>query len=135
MTSGGLIDTLTAYTQSRLNAWGREILGGGTWLGMPKVNILHAARYAPTRGTPTGISDECWMTELIVAEVQLEAEDSAVVLRACYTGRGRWSEERRRRAEKLLGRPLSRRKFFALHDDGFQRVRDFFEFMLKSEAA
>lgn len=129
----GTIDTLSAYTASRLSAWGREICGGGTWLGMPRVNILHAARFAPTRG-PTSISDECWLTEGIIHEIQLESPDSAMVLRACYTGRGNWSESRRRLAEKLLARPLSRRKFFALHDDGFQRVRDFFEFMLRTAA-
>lgn len=127
-----VIDTLTPYTTMRLIHWGRELAGGGTWLGMPRINIL-AATFAPTR-TPTSISDEAWIVESILDEVHKEAPDSAVVVRAVYTGRGKWSEERRRRAERLLGRPLSRRKFFALHDDGFQRVRDFFEFMLRTAA-
>lgn len=129
--SGGLIDTLTRYTTWRLVNWGHEIRGGGTWLGMPTVNVLHKDHNTIGGSRQIQISDETWITEMIVNEIRKEAPDSATVLRAAYCGHGRWTEERRRLAGRMLGRRLSRRKFFRLHDDGFCRVRDFFDFMLK----
>jgi hypothetical protein len=125
----GEVDTLTPYTISRLSQWGLEIRGGGTWLGMPKINLLHRDHNGGG-SRRVSISDETWMTELVVNEIRKESPDSATVLRACYCGHGRWTEERRRYAESLLGHRLSRRQFFRLHDDGFQRVRDFFADLL-----
>ena len=127
-----LIDTLTPYTTGRLRHWGLEIgIGGGTYLGMPTINILHKDHNTIGGSRLIQISDETWVTEMIINEIRLEAPDCAVVLRAAYCGHGRWTEERRRVAEFLLGRRLSRRKFFRLHDDGFRRVREFFELMVK----
>jgi hypothetical protein len=126
------IDTLTPYTVMRLSQWGIEIRGGGTWLGHPKINLLHRDHCGGSR--TVSISDETWITEMVVNEIRKEAPEPAIVLRACYTGSGRWTEERRRYAEHLLGRTLSRRKFFQLHDDGFQRVREFFEELLRMAA-
>lgn len=127
-----VLDTLTPYTTSRLSLWGLEIgRGGGTYLGFPTINILHKDHNTIGGSRLIQISDSTWLTELIVNEIRLEAPDCAVVLRAAYCGRGRWTEERRRLAEFLLGHRLSRRKFFRLHDDGFRRVREFFEVMLK----
>jgi hypothetical protein len=129
----GTIDTLTPYTTERLCMWGHEIRGGGTWLGHPRINLLHRDH---TGGgwRQVSISDQTWITEMVVNEIHKETPDSATVLRACYCGHGRWTEERRRFAETLLKRRLSRRQFFRLHDDGFHRVREFFEGLLRMAA-
>jgi len=66
---------------------------------------------------------------MIICEIRKEAPRSAVVLQACYLGHGRWAIERKQLAEKWLGQRLSRWKFYALKDDGFDRVRQFFQMM------
>jgi hypothetical protein len=124
------VDTLTPYTLSRLSQWGIEIRGGGVWLGHPRVNLLHKDHVRTAQKT-VSISDEAWMTEMVVNEIRKESPSSAIVLRACYCGNGRWTEERRRYAEYLLGQRLSRRKFWRLHDEGFNRVREFFHSLLQ----
>ena len=129
----GQIDTLTPYTLERLCTWGIEIRGGGTWLGMPKINPLHRDHNGGG-SRRVAISDQTWITEMVVNEIHHESPDCAVVLRACYCGHGRWTEERRRIAEERLGRRLSRRKFFRLHDDGFAMVREFFGDLLRMAA-
>lgn len=113
--------------------WGQEIRGGGTWLGYPRVNLLHRDHNGGGCRN-VQISDQTWIVELIVNQIHYEAPDCATVLRAAYCGHGRWTEERRKLAEKLMGHRLSRRKFFQLHDDGFQRVREFFGDLLRMAA-
>lgn len=128
------LDTLTPYTVDRLCQWGIEVRGGGTWLGLPSVNLLHRD-YAPTRGVRrVAISDEAWVIELVMNHIRKESPEVATVLRACYCGHGRWTEERRRYAEQLVGHKLSRRKFWQLHDQGFGIVRDFFAGLLRRAA-
>ncbi len=42
-------DSLTPYTLERLCTWGIEIRGGGTWLGMPKINLLQPPNHSKLR--------------------------------------------------------------------------------------
>lgn len=128
------LDTLTPYTTHRLCQWGAEIRGGGTWLGLPSVNMLHRDHSVAGCARRVSISDEAWVTELVVNEIRKELPDAAVVLRACYCGNGRWTEERRRYAERLIGHALSRHRFWKLHDAGFSMVRDFFAGLLRLAA-
>lgn len=127
------IDTLKLYTTSKLVDWGRQMRGGALGLDFASVNTIYRMMRALPPGR-TEISDDAMLTEEIVSEVAKEAPDAAVILRARYCGYTRFAEQHRRRAEQLLGRKLSRRAFWALHDDGFQRVREFFEFLLRAAA-
>jgi hypothetical protein len=130
-----LIDTLTPYTTSRLVAWGKEIAGGGESLGFSASNTIASLMGRTNNRTQrVNISDETLITELIIAEVYKEAPESAVVLRVCYCGHGKWMTERREKVERILRRKLTRRRFLAMHNAAFDMVRWYFAQMARMAA-
>lgn len=125
------VSTFDLYVRTRLDAWGREfalhrdceILGHRS-KDMLQVLIEHKGEMPPrvTGYKPLTIPPLEMQTENIVRGVHRDAPILAYVLRAYYCGSGRQAFERREIAEQFIGMPISKAKYFTLHDLGFQRV-------------
>lgn len=124
---GKQVDLFQQYVDHRLREWAREIRGGTTYLGFSDENHICMT----PRGRMPPMSPLTIQTEEVVNEIRKESEECAKCLRAVYMGRGRWSEERRRDLERALGRKLTRKRFFMLFDDAFDRATQFFSVLVK----
>lgn len=128
MTQTNLFDD---YVKRRLDAWGREfalhrdaeILGHRS-KNMLQILIEHKGEM-PGRVTgyrPLTIPPAEMQIEDLVRDLAMDDMRLANVLRAYYCGAGRQAHERREIAEQLAGVAISKQRYFAMHDMGFQRV-------------
>lgn len=132
----GNIDTYGIYVRNRLEGWGQyfalhkdcEYLGHQS-KNMLQVLIDHRGEMPPrpTGFKPLEIPHAVQQIEDIVADVARANLTRATVLRAFYCGVGRRGHERHETANSMLARyglpALSRSKYFAEHELGFEAVR------------
>ena len=123
------------YVRMRLDAWGREFrldrdfeLLGHRSKDMLQVLIEHKGEM-PARATgfrPLTIPPLEMQIEDVVHDIYSDTPPLAIVLRAYYCGSGRQGFERLEIARRLLKgvdrSTLSRRRYYLLHDLGFQRI-------------
>ena len=123
------LDPADILVEHHLRQWAAEVRGGMTRLD---ARSMYADRTLGGRR----ISPAAQLTEAIVVEVGRESPQAHAILRAVYLGRGRWQEERRHLAQRLLGRSkLSRYKYRQMFADAIARVRAYFEFVWHNRAA
>lgn len=126
---GREVDTFGAYVESRLAAWAREIRGGGENLSFPPIN--HICVTNRVEGRAPILSELGWQTECVVVEIGKDSPDSAATLRACYLGRGSWRDDRRELLGRMLGKTISRRRFWIMYQTAFEEARNFFDALAK----
>ena len=122
------------YTRRRLDAWGDEFrldrdseILGGSGKNMIYVLMEHHGEMPsrPTGFKPFTVPLLEMQIEDLVRRLFYESSHLAIVLRAYYCGSGRRGVERLEIARKLLGQSLSKRVYFAHHNQGFYRVAEF----------
>lgn len=130
------LDTFGVYVSERLNEWGREFAlhRDCEYLGHRskdrlQVLIEHKGEMPPrvTGFRPLHTPLLPQQIEDIVTDIARDNVTRAVVLRAYYCGMGRRGVERFETANEILAKMhkacLSRSKYFAEHELGFERVR------------
>ena len=127
------LDTMELHTERQLRRWADEIRGGCENLGFASENWLHKALGRSIAVRHIGISELTLIAETIVCEIEKENHEAACALKGYYLARGVGTEKRKRLAEKLLGRELTRYKFWQLFRDGFDRAKTYYDFLAKTD--
>ena len=123
------------YVKTRLGSWGHhfalhrdcEYLGHQS-RNMLQVLIDHRGEMPPraTGYKPLEVDPLALQVEHIVTDLAMIRVNAAIVLRAWYCGRGRVRHERYEIAcemmRSIVGKDLSQRQYYTLHDIGFAHV-------------
>jgi len=127
--------TFCEYVRTRLGSWGHhfalhrdcEYLGHQS-RNMLQVLIDHRGEMPPraTGYKPLEVDPLALQVEQIVTDLAMIRVNAAIVLRAWYCGRGRVRHERYDMAcemtRSIVGKDLSQRQYYTLHDIGFAHV-------------
>lgn len=134
-----LTNTLAAFVERRLEAWGREFAlhRDCEYLGHQSKNMLQVLKEhrgeMPRRAVgfkPLEVDADAMAVEVAVHELGLAHPRAACVMRAWYCGRGRVQVERLEQAEELIralplehrSASISRAQYRALRDVGVAYV-------------
>jgi hypothetical protein len=137
--SGGTIGA-DDYVRFRLLGWGREFRLGREIepLGIHKTSLLQVLiehrGEMPTRPTgykPLTVPPDAMEIEDAVHDIHAVEPEIAVVLRVYYCGSGKHSTDRLYMAARLLGRRITRRRYYEAHAAGFHRVAGYVSAMRK----
>ena len=134
------VSQFEAYVRRCLSSWGHEFRldRDANFLGHASKNILqilieHKGEIPErTAGIkPLSIDPVDMQTEDIVRMIHGDDPLIASVLRAYYAGSGRQRVERRHTAEMLARERISARRYYILHDLGYQRCNKNSNFVQK----